>query len=200
MCADRLAGWLTVSLAGCQVQPRAGGLLNAPVATPHTLTHSLAHPHHACHRPSRARLSPLSASFSPLPSYPRPRCLNPTPPLPTPVHPCPSVCRRAFTFEGANGVEVTEGPIPADMVAAAEAARAELVERVSEVRVGAACSRCGCGWCRAGAAAATAGAGHRAGLRLCAGVWCWCRGCCYCCTSLAAPFTLPPSPTSTTTH
>ncbi len=41
--------------------------------------------------------------------------------------------RRAFVFSGAKGEVVTEGPVPADMAAAVEAARAELIERLADV-------------------------------------------------------------------
>jgi elongation factor G len=41
--------------------------------------------------------------------------------------------RRAFSFEGANGVDVTERPVPAELVKQMEEVRAELVERLAEV-------------------------------------------------------------------
>lgn len=47
------------------------------------------------------------------------------------------VGRRALRFEGAKGLEMIEGPVPPDMAEEVEARRAELVERVSEVRGGA---------------------------------------------------------------
>ena len=43
------------------------------------------------------------------------------------------VSRRALHFEGAKGLEMVEGPVPADMQEEVETRRAELVERVSEV-------------------------------------------------------------------
>jgi elongation factor G len=43
------------------------------------------------------------------------------------------ITRKAYLFEGPNGVDVTEVPVPGDMVDAVEAARAELIERISEV-------------------------------------------------------------------
>jgi translation elongation factor EF-G len=44
------------------------------------------------------------------------------------------VRRRALTFGGGKGQEVVEGPVPAELEGEMEARRAELVERVSEVR------------------------------------------------------------------
>lgn len=44
------------------------------------------------------------------------------------------VKRRAITFGGAKGLDVVEGPVPADLAEEVEARRAELIERVSEVR------------------------------------------------------------------
>ncbi|WIA10608.1 hypothetical protein OEZ85_010791 [Tetradesmus obliquus] len=43
------------------------------------------------------------------------------------------VKRRAITFGGAKGLDVVEGPVPADLAEEVEARRAELIERVSEV-------------------------------------------------------------------
>jgi elongation factor G len=43
------------------------------------------------------------------------------------------VRRVAFRFEGPNGVDVTEVPIPAEFAGAVEETRAELIERVAEV-------------------------------------------------------------------
>jgi elongation factor G len=43
------------------------------------------------------------------------------------------VRRKAITFGGAKGLEVVEGPVPAELAEEVEARRAELVERVSEV-------------------------------------------------------------------
>jgi len=43
------------------------------------------------------------------------------------------VSRRALRFEGAKGLEMSEGPMPEEMKEEVEARRAELVERVSEV-------------------------------------------------------------------
>jgi elongation factor G len=44
------------------------------------------------------------------------------------------VRRKSFKFGGAKGLDIQEGPVPADMADEVEARRAELVERVSEVR------------------------------------------------------------------
>lgn len=46
------------------------------------------------------------------------------------------VRRRALTFGGPKGQEVVEGPVPPELEGEVEARRAELVERVSEVRRG----------------------------------------------------------------
>ena len=43
--------------------------------------------------------------------------------------------RRAFTFEGPNGDDVIEGPIPADMASDVEILRAKLVEAVRSLRL-----------------------------------------------------------------
>jgi elongation factor G len=43
------------------------------------------------------------------------------------------ISRTAVYFEGANGVDMRRAPVPAELTAAVEAARAELVERVAEV-------------------------------------------------------------------
>ncbi|KAF8068404.1 elongation factor G [Scenedesmus sp. PABB004] len=43
------------------------------------------------------------------------------------------VRRRALTFGGAKGLEVIDGPVPAELADEVEARRAELIERVSEV-------------------------------------------------------------------
>lgn len=43
------------------------------------------------------------------------------------------VYRKAFTFEGPNGIEVTERPVPEDMKAQMEEYRADLVEKLAEV-------------------------------------------------------------------
>lgn len=43
------------------------------------------------------------------------------------------VSRRALRFEGAKGLEMVEGPVPAEMQEEVETRRAELIERVSEV-------------------------------------------------------------------
>jgi elongation factor G len=44
------------------------------------------------------------------------------------------VSRRALRFEGAKGLEMQEGPVPDELKEEMEQRRAELVERVSEVR------------------------------------------------------------------
>lgn len=40
------------------------------------------------------------------------------------------IYRKAYTFEGPNGDDVTEGPVPADMVTAVEHFRSKLIEAV----------------------------------------------------------------------
>lgn len=44
------------------------------------------------------------------------------------------IARKAFTFEGINGVDVKEVPVPAELKEQLETTRAEMVERVAEVR------------------------------------------------------------------
>jgi elongation factor G len=44
------------------------------------------------------------------------------------------VRRKSITFGGAKGLDIQEGPVPAELADEVEARRAELVERVSEVR------------------------------------------------------------------
>lgn len=46
------------------------------------------------------------------------------------------VGRRALRFGGAKGLDMSEGPVPPELSEEVEARRAELVERVSEVRGG----------------------------------------------------------------
>jgi hypothetical protein len=56
------------------------------------------------------------------------------------------VSRRALHFEGAKGLEMVEGPVPAEMQEEVETRRAELVERVSEVRHTVRSASTGMGW------------------------------------------------------
>lgn len=51
------------------------------------------------------------------------------------------VHRKALTFGGAKGLEVVQGPVPADLAQEVEAKRAELVEKVSEVGSSTKCCR-----------------------------------------------------------
>lgn len=43
------------------------------------------------------------------------------------------ITRKAFTFEGPSGVDITEIPVPADLVSKMEATRLELIERLADV-------------------------------------------------------------------
>jgi elongation factor G len=43
------------------------------------------------------------------------------------------VRRKSITFGGAKGLDIQEGPVPAELADEVETRRAELVERVSEV-------------------------------------------------------------------
>ena len=91
----------------------------------------------ACHggsKPSAVHAAPLQGLVDLNALKPKAICLNALKPKALmPQGLVDLIYRKAYTFEGPNGDEVTEGPLPADMIELVDQFRAKLVEAVRGV-------------------------------------------------------------------